>query len=358
MQSWIRRQKASFLIASVLTATGCGGSDSEAGSVTIVPVPVGSSPTPSATPPPSPSASPSQAEAMRSNFAVAAQAASAHDAGFTGRGIKVAVIDTGVNAGLTEFQPRIDPASRDLRGERGIIDANGHGTSVSAIVAAARDGRAIHGIAYEATLISFNSSTPGCSLMLCEISEDATLRGLDAAIAAGARIVNMSLGSDEVSAEFLAAVRRLAAANIVLIVSAGNGSKAEPRAGAQSIVQAAPDHVIIVGGHDLAGRPYSRGNRAGAGLAGTRYLVALGEDVSVIDSTGALVTAHGTSMAAAVVSGAAALVLQARPKLTASEVTKLLLANATDIGAPGRDEVFGNGMLNIAATFSALSNLP
>ncbi|GAA3262563.1 hypothetical protein GCM10020258_27010 [Sphingomonas yabuuchiae] len=72
------------------------------------------------------------------------------------------------------------------------------------------------------------------------------------------------------------------------------------------------------------------------------------------DRNGSLVRYSGTSPAAAAISGAVALVAQARPNLTGAQIVTLLLANATDAGTPGPDNVFGKGILNIAAIFTAL----
>ena len=66
---------------------------------------------------------------------------------------------------------------------------------------------------------------------------------------------------------------------------------------------------------------------------------------------------NGTSMAAAVISGVAALIIAANPALTAVQVREVILATATDIGEPGRDEVFGVGLVNVYAIFRALGYL-
>jgi hypothetical protein len=62
----------------------------------------------------------------------------------------------------------------------------------------------------------------------------------------------------------------------------------------------------------------------------------------------------GTSMATAFVSGVAALIISANPTMTAVQVREVILATATDIGTPGRDETFGAGLVNVYAIFRAL----
>jgi hypothetical protein len=90
-------------------------------------------------------------------------------------------------------------------------------------------------------------------------------------------------------------------------------------------------------------------NRAGAGAE--HYLAALGYRVRTFDETGAAFLYNGTSFAAPVISGAAALLASAFPNLTGAQIVKLLLTTANDAGAAGRDDVFGNGILNIQRAF-------
>ncbi len=78
-------------------------------------------------------------------------------------------------------------------------------------------------------------------------------------------------------------------------------------------------------------------------------MVAPGEDIRTIDHYDVLVTTSGTSLAAAHVSGALAVLLSARPDLSADEQAALLIETAADLGEPGADNAFGHGRLNVAA---------
>ncbi|WP_313536360.1 S8 family serine peptidase [Sphingomonas sp.] len=277
----------------------------------------------------------------------------------TGSGIKIAIVDTGITPGLREFSGRIDPASADMAGARGLVDTSGHGTFMTSVAAAARDGSGIHGIAYGATIVSLNFSNPGncTSLANCTVLSAALIASIDAAIAAKVRVINLSFVIDESYDLFLDAVRRAAAAGIVIVISAGNNDAGgqEPLRMARAFAEAAPGWVIIAGGHDAAGNfDYTHANRAGSGPSASWYLTALSQGVAMIAPDGRVVTYSGTSPAAAAISGAVALVAEARPKLTGMQIVSLLLANATDAGAAGRDPVFGNGILNLAKVFAAL----
>jgi subtilisin family serine protease len=296
-----------------------------------------------------------QIEYQRSNAAVAANADTAYREGATGRGIIIAVIDTGISPNVSEFSGRIDPASADLESNRGLTDANGHGTAMASIALAARDGRGMHGLAFEATLLSYNASRPdNCTVQNCPTYSDAIARAIDAAVAAGARVINMSFTSDQVPDNVVAAVRRAAGKNVVMVIAAGNESANEPLQLSRVIAEAGMGQVIIAGAHDMAGRPYRFNNGAGSGPAATSYLMALGVDVNMTGLDGLILTQSGTSAATAAISGAAALIAQARPNLTAPQIVSLLLNSATDLGKPGRDATYGNGRLNLAAAFTAL----
>lgn len=338
-----------FALAGILLLGGCGGSGG-AGTVTA------GTPTPS--PAATPTATAEQLEDLRSNGALAAHADAAYRAGATGRGVKIAVIDTGITPGLTEFGGRIDPASADMAGTRGLVDPGGHGTPVSSLVLAARDGRGMHGIAYDATLVSLNVSSPtGCTSSAdCRFVSQALIDAIDAAIAARVRVINMSFNYTVTYDAFVAAVQR-AAAGIVVVISAGNNDDGgrEPLLMARSFAEAAPGSVVIAGGHDASGGFDHRfANQAGTGPSSAWYLAALSRDVNATMRDGSLQALSGTSCSAATISGAVALVAQARPNLTGKQIVALLLANATDAGAPGLDPVFGNGILDLSKVFAAL----
>ena len=297
------------------------------------------------------------AEYQRSNGAVSAGAITAWNAGATGRGIKVGVIDTGINASLPEFAGRIDPASRDLVASRGLADSEGHGTAVSGVIAAARNGTQNVGLAFESTIISLNSANPnncddedGCKHNDSDIAE-----GIDVAVANGARVVNISLGGEGIGSTMLGAVRRATAAGVVMVISAGNDSAADPSAFAIGAARQSGGLVIIAGAHDASGAMASFSNKAGSDP--TYYLTALGARVRTIDETGTGTLWSGTSFSAPVVTGAAALLAQAFPNLSGRQIVDLLLTTATDAGAAGTDAEYGRGVLNLQRAFQPQGNV-
>ena len=127
-----------------------------------------------------------------------ANAIAAYDKGATGSGIKIGIIDSGINPALAEFAGRIDPASGDVVSNRGVSDEGGHGTAVSAVAAAARNGVNTLGVAFGATIVSMRADDPGScgGTDGCQFFDTDIAAGIDAARLAGVRVINLSLGGD------------------------------------------------------------------------------------------------------------------------------------------------------------------
>src|SRR5205085_10083281 len=113
---------------------------------------------------------------------VVSNAIAAYNAGSTGKGVKIGVIDSGINPSLPEFAGRIDPASGDVAGSRGVSDEDGHGTAVSAVAAAARNSSGSMGVAFDATIVSERADEPGSC---ATTGTDGGCKFLDSDIAAG-----------------------------------------------------------------------------------------------------------------------------------------------------------------------------
>ncbi|MBC7504855.1 MAG: S8 family serine peptidase, partial [Sandarakinorhabdus sp.] len=336
----------------LLALGGCGGG----GGVVSTATPA-ATPTP-ATPPITPvTTNFDTAEYRRSNAAVAAQAIAAWQAGASGAGVTVAVIDSGVNTASSEFAGRISPSSRDLAGSRGFGDEDGHGTEVSALLLAARDGLNIQGVAYGATLLVLRADRPGSCAETkgCGFDSSVIAAGFDVAASAQARVVNLSLGGGSAPLSLRAAAARASAAGAVIVLSAGNDGNAEIDPFAAAVQSAAPGAVIVAGAIDDSRTIASYSNRAG--VAAGYYLVTLGNRVRSFDHTGTAFLYSGTSEAAPVISGAAALLAQAYPTLTPAQIVDILLRSADDLGSPGTDSIYGRGALNIARAFAPIGSL-
>jgi subtilisin family serine protease len=352
------------------TLAGCGGSESGGSSVASTPTPPVVAVTSSAAPTPvaAPAVNYDTAEYRRSNAAAQAQALAAYNAGATGSGVLVGVIDSGVDTSSAEFAGRISPLSGDFAGTRGIRDEGGHGTAVSNVLLGARNDNGVHGIAFNATLLALRTDTPGtCASATggtdsCSHNDNNIAAALNAAVSARARVVNISLGGTPANNQVRAAIDRATAAGTIIVISAGNDGVTNPAAAnnPDMLAQVANDPisrglVVIAGAADSTGALADFSNRAGNGAA--NYLTALGVRVRAVDGTGTSFLYSGTSFAAPVISGAIALIAQAFPNLTSSQIVALLYRSADDRGAAGVDAVYGNGEINLARAFGPIGSL-
>ncbi|MDO4910134.1 MAG: S8 family serine peptidase [Corynebacterium sp.] len=229
----------------------------------------------------------------------------------TGKGVKVAIIDTGIAP-----HPRLAGRIHSLSGEH--VDCDGHGTVVAGIIGAA-PGSGVTGIAPQATLIDVPDR--GGNL---ESLADAIIRAVDA----GAHVINISIVgcfSPDRPANTAGVDRALGYAereNVVVIGAAGNigdgceaGSVVYPAHAPTVISVGAVDNGYAVAGYSVADPSRFGVNAPGAmhmGLAaqGGGFIRALATDRPLV----------GTSFAAPVVSGAAALLRERYPEATAAEI--------------------------------------
>jgi hypothetical protein len=277
----------------------------------------------------------------------------------TGKGVKIGIVDSGINPDLIEFAGRIDPASTDVAGNRGVSDEGGHGTAVSAVAAAARNGLDTMGVAFQATIVSLRADDPrSCSGKDgCNFFDTAVASGIDAARVAGAKVINLSLGGSNPGSQLLSAMQRAVNAGIVLVIAAGNDATADPDPFALTPAQQFAGSVIIAGsvGVDAGGGRVDTSQLSTfsdqAGTGAQYYLAAVGYDDRAPDQTGAQFIWSGTSFSAPTISGAAALMAQAFPNLTGKQIVDLLFSTADDLGATGVDSTFGHGRLNIGRAF-------
>lgn len=343
---------STLCLAALLAACGGGGGG---GTRPVAPGTVTPPPTPTPTPTPTPSPVYDTAEYNRSNATASAGAIAAYEDGATGAGIKIAVIDSGVDIQSAEFAGRIDSASRDIAGARSVDDTDGHGTSVSAVALAAKNDSGIHGLAFDATLIALRTDTPGTCTSTdgCSHSDNNIAIAIDTAVSAGARVINMSLGGEGPNSRLRTAIANATAAGVIVVISAGNDSLSNPDPFAQIASDpAARGRVIIAGSVNDTDALSSFSNRAGSFAA--HYIATLGEGVRSFDHTGTHYWFSGTSYAAPGIAGAVALLADAFPTLSADEIIDILFRTARDAGAAGDDTVFGQGILDLVRAFSPI----
>ena len=375
------------LCAAIALLSGCGGGGgSPPISSTPAPVPApipapAPSPVPTPSPSPSPSPTPTPTPAPISTFDTAEYRMSdgpsfhrvipAWTAGATGRGVTLAIVDTGIDPTNPEFAGRISAASADVAGSRGITAEDDHGTQIALIAAAARNGSGILGIAFDATIQALRIDAPGTCAQTagCKFTDDAIAAGINRAVDAGARVINLSIGGSNINATLRAAIARAASSGVVVVVAAGNDgdstdpavNKNEPDPFASSTVNAGNGNVIIAGSVDSNGTISTFANKAGS--FASVYLNALGEGICCVYANGQVrittrngsqfvTVVSGTSFSTPQIVGAVALVAQAFPNLTGQQIVDLLLRTARDGGAAGTDPIYGRGILDIANAFA------
>ncbi|MEV4636246.1 type VII secretion-associated serine protease mycosin [Actinoplanes sp. NPDC049548] len=253
-----------------------------------------------------------------------------------GKGVTVAVIDTGVSNHRDLEGNLLDGTDLVSSGKSGHTDIDGHGTAMAGLIAA--HGSASNGalgIAPEAKILPIR-------LMKSSPSDFIAGPAIDYAVKHGAKVINMSIGG-ELSPETIDAVNRAQRADVVLVASAGN----HPEDTTVTSPALLPP-VLAVGAVDQSG------HKSAISVSGPELdIMAPGENMASTFKNGAYsVKGRGTSDAAAIVSGAAALLRSAFPSMTAEEVVERLERTATDEGRPGRDDEYGYGVVNIVAALS------
>lgn len=304
----------------------------------------------------------------------------------------IAIVDTGVMLDHPDLQAQFVTSGRtfvtvDQPGDGNRADGDdvrsaadaavSHGTHVAGTAAAATwNGLAVAGVAPMARLMPLNVFGRGASARTHDIIQ-AMLYAAGLENNAGvqptrrADVINLSAGSPgPCSDAFQETVDRVRAAGVLVV--AASGSQARNDLGQPAEVQQPANcrGVIAVGAVDAARRlpPYANtgatlalaapGGDLDQSLSGAAdgifsTLIAFGPDGRREASVGAL---QGTSMAAPQVSGVLALLRYLRPTLTPDEVDHLIAAGALsdDLGAPGRDPLFGWGLLNARKAVEAV----
>jgi subtilase-type serine protease len=344
----------------------------------------------------------------------------AYAAGYTGKGIKLGIFDQPVYAkhpefagenkvinlvteGIREYTDPYIPVKKgdDFRYDgTPSVDSDGtlgsHGTHVGGIAAGSRDGGAMHGVAFNAQIISAENGDPGPEDGIVLGNDGAVYKaGWDALVASGARIINNSWGIgitdkfakggknpayphftvDDAQKQFDQIKQILgtnpggayqgaidaARSGVVTIFAAGNDynlNNPDAMAGlAYFVPEIAPNWLSVASLQD----PTNTGDysistfssRCGytasfcVSAPGTRVYSSVIEGTSLENLTTGYAKYSGTSMAAPHVAGSVAVLMERFPYLSGAQVAEVLKTTATDMGAPGIDALYGWGMINL-----------
>lgn len=243
-----------------------------------------------------------------------------------------------------------------------------HGNAVASLLVADHDGKAVQGIAPNASLASYNPFDDSGTASWNDVR-----MGLVALKKDGASIINISLGvkgwtlHPEWKNVLNHATLKSARNNTVYVIAAGNDGISQTQNIAWSGLNSPA--LIVVGSVDPQGVISEFSNRPGSAcllqaglcLAGSkladRFVVAPGELLLVSDGNGGVGRVTGTSFAAPLVSGTIALLHDRWPWLAnhPQESVNIILSTAKDLGAPGTDEVYGRGLIDVEASQSPIN---
>jgi subtilisin len=251
----------------------------------------------------------------------------------TGDGIKVAVLDTGVDLTHPALKANLERGLNVLDPNSSPIDDNGHGTHVAGIIAGVHDGRGVDGVAPKARIYPvkvFDSNGEG---NLSDI-----VQGLTWCVNNGVEVANMSFGTTSTSEVMRRAISAAASAGLIMVAAAGNDGPGNP-----VNYPARYSEVIAVGAIDQ--------NDALADFSCTGPevdVVAPGVDIYSTWMRHGYRTASGTSMATPFVAGAMALYLgQARDsRARKSSASDELQATAQALPSLSREEQ-GSGLVYV-----------
>ncbi|MGP3209716.1 autotransporter outer membrane beta-barrel domain-containing protein [Serratia marcescens] len=344
----------------------------------------------------------------------------AYAAGYTGKGIKLGIFDQPVYAkhpefagenkvinlvteGIREYTDPYIPVKKgdDFRYDgTPSVDSDGtlgsHGTHVGGIAAGSRDGGAMHGVAFNAQIISAENGDPGPEDGIILGNDGAVYQaGWDKLVASGARIINNSWGIgitdkfakggkdpayphftvDDAQKQFdqikvilgtkpggaYQGAIDAARSGVVTIFAAGNDynlNNPDAMAGlAYFVPDIAPNWLSVASLQDPSNSgDYSIStfsSRCGytaslcVSAPGTRVYSSVIEGTSVENLTTGYAKYSGTSMAAPHVAGSVAVLMERFPYLNGAQVAEVLKTTATDMGAPGIDALYGWGMINL-----------
>ncbi|WP_344880078.1 S8 family peptidase, partial [Nonomuraea antimicrobica] len=286
-------------------------------------------------------------------------APAAWSAGLTGKGVKIGVVDTGIDQNHPDFTGRIAASQSFVPGTASATDDNGHGTHVASIAAgsgAASDGK-YRGVAPDADLVVAKVLDAGGYGTNSDI-----IAGMEWAAGQGAKVINMSLGGmpSDGSDPLSQAVNRISAdTGALFVVSAGNDGDANSPYWVGSPGSA--DQALTVGSVDKTA-PYDRsyfsswGPRLGDNAVKPE-ITAPGADIAAARAAGSVLggdvgdeqyqSMSGTSMAAPHVAGGAALVAQQHPDWSRAQLRDALVSTANP-GKEGEVTREGGGMMDLA----------
>ena len=262
------------------------------------------------------------------------------NAGFTGKGQVVAILDTGVDIRHRDLAKNTWNNAGEVAGDgidndgngyvddvngynfvnssANVLDDNGHGTHLAGIVAGVQNNIGITGVAHNATIMPVKILDRDGLGTFNDIVE-----GIRYAADNGADVINLSLGVDFSQSSLSNAIKYAYDKGVVVVSAAGNGGENRPLFPAMY----ADRYGLAVGAVDSSNHYQSYSNRSGSNSLD--YIVAPGHRISSTAPASGVQSKSGTSQSTAHVSGIAALIRSAKPGLSANKVEDLIVKTAS-----------------------------
>ncbi|MER7520851.1 S8 family serine peptidase [Streptomyces sp. NPDC126499] len=256
----------------------------------------------------------------------------------TGKGITVAVIDTGVDSTLPELRGKVLPGRNFDTGGLGRVDdkdTDRHGTNMALAIAGSGAGGGIKGIAPDATILPVKTGA------FSTFSWESAHKGIRYAVDSGARVINISKGGpalEEDTAAWRATVDYASKKGALVFAASGNDGEGD------QVYPASIPGVIAVGALDTKGK-VAKFSNYGPHLA----LAAPGVEIPgrCTDDKNQYCAHRGTSQATAIASGTAALIWSAHPDWTGNQVLRVMMETAGHNG-PVPSKYIGYGSVRPA----------
>ncbi len=258
-------------------------------------------------------------------------------AGITGTGVKVGIIDSGIDpthpdlsvAGGYDFTTA---SSASSAWADNVASCSGHGTHVAGTVAALRNGSGVVGVAPGAELYSlkvFEVINGGCAAWSSN-----QIAAIDWAVAHGLRVINLSIASSTALQAYQDAITTASNAGVLVVAAAGNNS------GGPITYPAAYVNAVAVGATTSSDQVAYFSD-----LGPEMWVAAPGNSIVSTLPGGGTGTKSGTSMASPHVAGVAALLIQLHPTWSTAQVRDALRTGAQDLSSPGWDSGTGWGLV-------------
>ncbi|MCC5663075.1 S8 family serine peptidase [Nostoc sp. CHAB 5784] len=259
--------------------------------------------------------------------------------GYTGKGVVVAVVDTGVDYNHEDLKNNIWTNTKEIVGNgidddgngyiddnygwnfsdknNNTLDNNGHGTHVSGTIAGENNNYGVTGIAYNAKIMPVKVLNESGSGSYSSIS-----KGIRYAVDNGANVINLSLGGASSNRTLESAINYASSKGVIVVMAAGNDGDSSPDYPARYAYKSG----IAVGAVDKNNNMPDFSNRSGTDEIA--YVTAPGVKVYSSVANNQYATYSGTSMAAPHVAGVVALMLSANPNLTNAQVRQIVAETA------------------------------